>query len=182
MRRGTMLTVVAALAALVLSACGTASAIEMDGTRLAVIVATVRPTNTLTRTPSSTPSYTPTATASLDPAFTPVPSLPSVGLTGDPANGQIIFNDTTRGFQSCKTCHRRDTDTRLVGPGLFGIRVRAATRVEGLSAEEYVRQSITDPAAFVVPGFPNIMPRLFARTLSDQELADIAAYVLSLGE
>lgn len=39
----------------------------------------------------------------------------------------------------------------LVGPSPFGLAERAPSRVPGLAADEYIRQSIVDPEAFVVP-------------------------------
>lgn len=42
----------------------------------------------------------------------------------------------------------------LVGPSFAGIATHAATRVAGMTAEEYLRQSIVAPNAYVVDGFP----------------------------
>jgi hypothetical protein len=49
-----------------------------------------------------------------------------------------------------------------------------------MSAEEYIRQSITDPGTFVVPEYPDSMPRGLARDLSPEDLAALVAYLASL--
>lgn len=95
---------------------------------------------------------------------------------GDVAHGEELF---TTG-QPCHTCH---VDQPL-GPPMPGeppIATRAATRKPGYSAEAYLYESITDPNAYVVSGFqPDVMPQTFKDTLSDQDLADLIAYILTL--
>jgi hypothetical protein len=49
-----------------------------------------------------------------------------------------------------------------------------------MSAEEYIRQSILDPGAFVVPGYQDSMPRDLGRDLSPTDLDALVAYLLSL--
>ncbi len=54
----------------------------------------------------------------------------------------------------------------------------ASTRVAGLAAEEYIRQSIVNPNAFVVEDFPEgVMPQNLGETLSSQELDDLIAFL-----
>ncbi|MCH7906618.1 MAG: cytochrome c, partial [Chloroflexi bacterium] len=65
--------------------------------------------------------------------------------------------------------------------GLSGVGTTADTRVAGLNADEYLTQSIKSPNAFVVPDFfADLMPATFGQTLSEQEIADIVAYLISL--
>jgi hypothetical protein len=49
-----------------------------------------------------------------------------------------------------------------------------------MSAEEYLGQSIADPGAYLVPGYPDSMPRGLARDLSPEDLAALVAYLASL--
>jgi hypothetical protein len=63
---------------------------------------------------------------------------------------------------------------------LQGYAAVAATRVEGLSAEAYTRESIMRPAAFLVSGFPNVMYNQYAQRLTPQQMADLIAYLLTL--
>lgn len=113
-------------------------------------------------------------TASTD--ATPVP--------GDPARGQELFETLVAeaGF-ACATCHRVDSTEQLIGPGLLNVSVHGATHVEGLDAYEYIYQSITEPGAYVVTGFPdNLMPRIYADYYSAQDIQDIMAYLFTLKE
>ena len=96
---------------------------------------------------------------------------------GDVANGQTLFN-----ANACAGCHSTTTDDRIVGPGLLTIVQRSGRRVSGLTAEQYIRQSIIDPSAYVVDGFPdNTMPQHFGSVLSEQDIADLIAFLKSLG-
>ncbi len=102
---------------------------------------------------------------------------------GDPARGAALFTTmfSEVGF-ACATCHRVDSDEQLVGPGLLNVASHAAGHVPGLSVEEYLYQSITDPGAYVVPGFPdNLMPRTYRELFTDEQIGDLMAYLLSLG-
>ena len=82
----------------------------------------------------------------------------------------------------CGTCHEPSLGNlfRAVGPPLDHIGTVAAARRPGLSAEEYLRQSIVDPGAFVVPGYPDSMPRALGDRLSGEDLAALVSYLSSL--
>ncbi len=103
-------------------------------------------------------------------------------IEGDPANGQVLFNT----FQAeanfaCATCHYVDKEDQLIGPGLLNVSARAVERVAGLDAYDYIHTSIVDPGAFVVPNYPdNLMPRNWAQIYSDQQIADLIAYLFTL--
>lgn len=83
--------------------------------------------------------------------------------------------------QGCGACHTL-TDAGpegKVGPDLDGIGERAGGRVQGLDAQEYIRQSILDPNAHVVEGFPEgIMPQNFGEKLSDEQINALVDYLL----
>jgi len=100
---------------------------------------------------------------------------------GDPARGKEIFFASSIGQSAgCRVCHSIKPGEKKVGPSLAGIATRAATRVPGMSAEEYIRQSIVDPGAYVVEGFPNAMLPDMAEKLSDQDLEDLIAFLMTL--
>ena len=68
---------------------------------------------------------------------------------------------------------------RIVGPGLAGIAARAAGRKPSLSADEYLRESIVEPSAFVVDDYDNLMPAGFAR-LEGDDLNSLINYLKTL--
>jgi mono/diheme cytochrome c family protein len=102
--------------------------------------------------------------------------------TGDAAAGQALFVQTLIGTQAgCTTCHSLEPDVVVVGPSLAGVATVAGSRVSGLSAAEYLRQSIMEPDAHVVDGFARgLMPAALATELSEQQLNDLVAYMLTL--
>lgn len=96
----------------------------------------------------------------------------------DPAAlGLATFNQA-----GCVACHTvSGISTAVVGPVLDGIASRAGDTVAGLSAEEYIRQSILEPNAYIVEGFQeNIMLQTFSDTLSDEQVASLITFLLTL--
>jgi mono/diheme cytochrome c family protein len=79
----------------------------------------------------------------------------------------------------CANCHEPNLFGQRLGPPLDHIGTVAATRRPGLS-EDYIRQSILDPGAYVVPGYQDSMPRDLGRNLSPTDLDALVAYLLSL--
>ena len=108
----------------------------------------------------------------------------SVGVVGNPARGQKLYEQTTIGTASapgCVTCHSMEPDVVLVGPSHAGVGTRAATYVAGMSAEEYLHESIVTPDAHIVDGFtPGVMYQNFGAELNDQEITDLVAYLITL--
>jgi mono/diheme cytochrome c family protein len=100
-------------------------------------------------------------------------------LTGDATRGSALFTQSVNGAPSCSTCHTLDGST-LVGPSLKGFAAVASTRVEGTSAADYAHNSISQPASYIVSGFPNLMYGQYAQQLSPQQIADLVAYLLTL--
>ncbi|TME78273.1 MAG: c-type cytochrome [Chloroflexi bacterium] len=102
---------------------------------------------------------------------------PEPAATDPIARGRQVYREL-----GCANCHEGSIANffRPVGPPLDRVGQAAAKRVPGLSAEDYLRQSITDPAAYLVPGYPDSMPRGLARDLSPEDLAALVAYLASL--
>ena len=131
------------------------------------------------------PTVSEVATSPVDPVATDLntPELP----TGDAANGEELT--TTLG---CVACHIQ-TD---VGPAWLadgdpngeGVGTRAAARIRAsdytgtaTTTEQYLRESIVLPDAFVVDGYPpSTMVMTYGETLGKQELANLIAYLLTL--
>ena len=84
------------------------------------------------------------------------------------------------GEKSCAACHRIGDQGGDVGPPLTHIATIAGSRATGRTAEDYLRESILDPGAYVVPGYPDTMSRGMARDLTREDLDDLVRYLLTL--
>src|SRR2546425_1873206 len=92
--------------------------------------------------------------------------------------GEEIFK--TKG--TCEICHRiGQKGTRA--PDLAGIGARAAKTKPGLSAKQYIIESLLQPGAFIVEGYPNIMPQVDKPpiALNRSEVWALTAFLESLG-
>jgi hypothetical protein len=94
-----------------------------------------------------------------------------------------IGREIMEGKGICLTCHTIGKTGALRFPDLAGIGERAKTRVAGLSDVEYLAQSLYEPTAFVVPGFPPAMPPVNQPPigLTDQEILCVIAALQTLG-
>lgn len=103
---------------------------------------------------------------------------------GDPKRGQALYEQTIIGSSAapgCVTCHSRDAGKVLVGPSHAGIATIAETAVPGMSAEDFLKESILNPDAHVTEGFtPGVMYQNYSKDLSEQEINDLVAYLLTL--
>ena len=97
---------------------------------------------------------------------------------GDASNGQQVFIGAT-GATACSSCHTTDLTT-LVGPGMQDIFARSAERIVGLSASDYIYQSLRDPASYIVDDFTNVMPVFDDSLIGPVELLDLIAYLQGL--
>lgn len=82
---------------------------------------------------------------------------------------------------ACFQCHTIGGRGGSRGPDLTRVGARAAQRVPGLTAEQYLREKVRAGAAyeFKVPGYVPMMPGV-GQTLSSEQLDDLVAYLLSL--
>jgi cytochrome c oxidase subunit 2 len=82
--------------------------------------------------------------------------------------------------QACNTCHAEQKGAR--GPTLVGIYGKPV-RLQGgqtlLTDEAYLRESITNPQARLVEGYPPIMPT-YQGLISEEGLLQLIAYIKSL--
>ena len=103
----------------------------------------------------------------------------SSGARGDAAAGKALFSQAVIGSNpGCSTCHSLEPGKTLVGPSLAGVASRAGSRVAGLSAEQYIRQSILEPDAYTVPGFQKGV--MIKEQLTDQQVNDLVAFLMTL--
>lgn len=96
--------------------------------------------------------------------------------------GQELFAQTEiEGQAGCITCHSLEPDVVVVGPSMAGVGTRAETRVEGMSATEYLRESIVEPDAYVVEGFPaGTMPDVWGEVLTEDQIDFLVDYLSTL--
>lgn len=117
------------------------------------------------------PTAEPTAEPTTEAEATAEPTAEAAAAgEGDAAAGEELF------ASKCGACHG---EADGAGPALVGMGERAAARVEGLSAEEYLHQAIIEPGAFVVENFANIMPPNYSEQLSEADINNLVAYLLT---
>ncbi|RME06604.1 MAG: hydrogenase iron-sulfur subunit, partial [Anaerolineae bacterium] len=103
-------------------------------------------------------------------------------LESDPEEGRKLYYETSLGTNAgCRICHSLEPGVVLVGPSFAGIATRAATRIPGMSAEEYLRQSILEPDAYVVEGFPaGQMVQNLGEILTEEQINDLVSFLMTL--
>jgi mono/diheme cytochrome c family protein len=124
-------------------------------------------------------------------AAIPTLSGPPVGTD---ISKQLPAGDATRGqalaaTQGCLGCHVATT----TGPAWMasgdnpGIGTRAAERLTqpdytgtATTPEQYLFESIVTPDVHLVEGYQPIMPKTFGASMTDQDMADLIAYLMTL--
>lgn len=103
---------------------------------------------------------------------------------GDRDRGAALANS-----RDCLACHRDlPTGPPFEAGQVAAIGTRAADRIQqpdyrgqATTAEGYLLESIVNPDVFVVEGYPaGLMPTDFGARLSQQQAADLIAYLSSL--
>jgi cytochrome c oxidase subunit II len=82
----------------------------------------------------------------------------------------------------CRACHTID-GSPLVGPtwlGVFGTPEQLTDGTTVTVDAKYIRDSIRDPGAHIVAGFQNLMPANIGAELTEEQIADIVAFLESL--
>ena len=135
--------------------------------------------------PKEKPEYEPIVVPTPAPPGTvPPASSGPVDAAGNP--GLALF--TGRG--ACGTCHVIEgVSTGTLGPALNGIGRNAANRIDGYSAEQYIRESITDPDAYTAgtadgldqDGPAGLMQATMAGiNLSEEDVDNLVEYLLTV--
>ena len=113
---------------------------------------------------------------------------PPEAASSDPiALGEALF---TRSPPACFSCHSTQAGVTMVGPSLAGIATIAAQRLgspdykgTAKTPEEYIREAIVRPSAYVVPGptfsagGQSIMPGVYEQVLKREEIDHLVAYL-----
>lgn len=104
-----------------------------------------------------------------------VAAMAALQAAGGPEAGKALVAQS-----GCGGCHSID-GSKLTGPtwqGLFGSQVKLADGTTVTADEAYLIESIKDPSAKVVAGFPDgIMPQF---GLSDDQIKNIVSYIETL--
>lgn len=102
-------------------------------------------------------------------------TLESIMANANPANGAAIVEE-----YSCGACHISYGDAPVdLAPSFTELRDVAGERRPELSAEAYVYESIVYPEAHLVEGYIGNMPTYYALQMTEDELGDLIAYLLS---
>jgi mono/diheme cytochrome c family protein len=100
---------------------------------------------------------------------------PAPAPSGDPVAGKVVF-----AAQGCGNCHtfKAAGSTGTLGPDLDKLAADAQTANRGAVAQ-YTIESITNPNAYIVPGYKaGIMPSDFGTKLSKKQIGDLVAFLL----
>jgi mono/diheme cytochrome c family protein len=107
-----------------------------------------------------------------------------LAFSGDVSADDLVMagEQLYAGAGTCVACHGLGTRapnllTDHAGEGTIG--QRCGSRVSGLDCKAYLLSSLTEPASFVVDGFPEMVFQ--ARTFSDAQIWSLVAFLQSLG-
>lgn len=96
-------------------------------------------------------------------------------MNADVANGQTVAL-----VNGCVGCHAMDPAVQMSGPTWHNLGDTSANRIPGMSPAYYIWESIVLPNAYIVSGYPaNVMPANYDDTISDEDMADLVAYLLA---
>ena len=94
----------------------------------------------------------------------------AAGGPADETSGEAIF--TSAGCGGCHAFAPAGTDAQ-VGPSLDNV------DAGGRPLDEFIRESIEDPNAFIAPGYQgDVMPDTFDKSLSDEQLDALVQYLV----
>lgn len=103
-------------------------------------------------------------------------------LSHDPYKNMTLSQIGKTIFESrCTICHKA-TEEKLIGPGMAGLFGKNREFEKGgsvIADENYIRESILNPAAKITKGYPNQMTP-FAGALTEEELSGLVEYIKSL--
>ena len=102
------------------------------------------------------------------------PTMDMAQFSPEEAAGARIFT----GKGGCVGCHNAGSGGGATGPNLAQVANVAQNERPGGDAAGYLRQSLTDPQAFLVPGYAPLMPS-FRGTLTDEEINQVVAFLLT---
>lgn len=121
--------------------------------------------------PEASPQGSPAASPAASPGASPV------AILGDIEAGKTLA-------AQCLACHSID-GSQMVGPtwlGIYGHEVELEDGTIVIVDDAYLFESILDPNAKVVKGFPAGAMPPYGAILTDEDIANLVAYIRSLSE
>ena len=94
----------------------------------------------------------------------------------------VVRGEVVAQQYGCATCHSSD-GSELTGPTWLGVYGSTEMLEDGTSVivdDEYIIKTIREPGAQIVAGYQNIMPAEIGADLTDEQIADLIAYIESL--
>jgi len=120
----------------------------------------------------------------------PPGARPMTGTENPMALGERVFRTAT---PACVACHSVAPGVNMAGPSLAGVAARAQQALasgqykgQAKDAAGYIRESITQPSAHLVPGpmysanGTSFMPATYGSSLTPEQLEQLVAYLSSL--
>ncbi len=102
---------------------------------------------------------------------------------GDPLNGQLLYNGLEPalggGTLGCAGCHENEAVAPLTAGAWTRVDAIRLTQPEfaDYSHREYLVESIVQPMAYIPPDYAGLMPEIYGRQLTTQQLADLVAFL-----
>lgn len=99
------------------------------------------------------------------------------------ANADPSRGDALAVQYACTACHREGA-VNGIAPAFVGVAERAGARRPPMPAAAYIYESIIHPSAYIVAKdeeelYPDAMIKNFGDTISDRDLGDLMAWLLS---
>ncbi|AKJ30880.1 c-type cytochrome [Caldimonas brevitalea] len=120
----------------------------------------------------------------------PPGARPLTGNENPIALGERLFRSVT---PACNACHSVAQGANMAGPSLAGLTAKASQLVgspdykgKAKDPEGYIRESIVDPSAHVVPGAMysannmSFMPNTYGQSLKPEQVDQLVAYLSSI--
>ena len=104
---------------------------------------------------------------------------------GDPLNGQLLYNGLTPalggGALGCAGCHENEAVAPLTAATWTRVdEIRLALPAfADYSHRRYLVESIVQPMAYITPDYAGMMPEIYGRQLTTQQLVDLVAFLES---
>jgi mono/diheme cytochrome c family protein len=136
-----------------------------------------KPPTTITVSVGRT-TTTPTTTSAATTTTSTTSTTSTSSVSGDAAAGKVVFT----GSSGCAGCHTFTPagSSGTIGPNLDTAPAQDAKADGNMNLAAFIRQSITDPEAYIAKGYSGgIMPATFSTSLTSKQINDLVAFIYS---